>query len=120
MLKTLLLGALVLAGADAAAHKQWMNDASDAQEDFRDAIAAKSGSKAADAAMKIDDLMGRTEAYWTEKKAADGVKLAHDSRAIAKEAAAAANAGRLEAANAAFTRLGATCNSCHELHLEKR
>ena len=124
MLKACLLAtALVLAAQtppDAEAHKAWMNDASDAQEDFREAIAAKSGAKAAEAAAKLDDLMKKTEAYWKNKGAADGVKLSHDCEALAAEIGTAAKGGKLDQAQGAFATLNTTCNACHALHLEKR
>ena len=105
---------------DAAAHKAWMNDASDAQEDYRFAIADKDQKAAADALGKIDLLMAKTEDYWTSRKVADGVKLAKDAHALSTAALAAAKRGDMAAAGQSFDKLGATCNSCHELHLEKR
>jgi len=36
------------------------------------------------------------------------------------QAGAAAKAGNMPAATQAFDKMGATCNTCHELHLEKR
>jgi len=105
---------------DAEAHKAWMNDASDAQEDFREAIAARSGAKAAEAAAKLDDLMKKTEAYWKNKGAADGVKLSHDCQTLAVETGTAAKAGKLDQAQSAFGQLNTACNTCHALHLEKR
>jgi hypothetical protein len=120
MIRAIVVGLLALAAADAATHKQWMNDASDAQEDYREAAAARSVAKAVDAAGKIDALMARTEAYWSDKKAADGVELSRDSRRLAQQVALLARASKFDEANDAFTKLGATCNSCHELHLEKR
>ena len=107
-------------GADAAAHKAWMNDASDAQEDFRFAVTDKDQKAAVEALGKLDALMARTEDYWTAKKAADGVKLAKDARALAVQSSTAAKGGNLTAASTAFEKMGATCNTCHELHLEKR
>src|SRR5262245_23570070 len=119
-MRILLLTLMLVQAADAAAHKQWMNDASDAQEDFRDAIAAGAGAKAAEAATKIADLMSKTEGYWALKKADDGVKLARDARLTADTIAAAAKAGKLDAARESFAGLTTKCNACHELHLEKR
>jgi hypothetical protein len=110
--------------ADAEAHKQWMNDAADAQEDLREALAAGAGKvdgkKVAAAALKIEALMADTEAYWTAKKAADIVTLAVAARAQARDVASAATAGKFDQAAAASTKLGATCNACHDLHPEKR
>lgn len=120
MTRIAVLSLLVLAAADPALHKQWMNDASDAQEDYREAVAAKSSVQAAAAATRIAELMATTSAYWAERQSADGVRGADQSRALAKAVATLAGAGKLDAAAAVFTRLGASCNTCHELHLEKR
>jgi heterodisulfide reductase subunit B len=105
---------------DAAAHKQMMNDASDAQEDFRFALSDKDQKAAIASLTKLEAFMGQTETYWTAKKASDGVKLAKDARASAAAALAAAKANNMAAAKDAFDKMGATCNTCHELHLEKR
>ena len=105
---------------DAAAHKQWMNDASDAQEDFRFAVTDKDQKAAVEALAKLEGLMSRTEDYWTAKKSNDGVKLAKEARALAAQGGTAAKAGNFTAATGAFDKMGASCNSCHELHLEKK
>ena len=121
------LGLALLAGLahaqgapNAETHKTWMNDAADAQEDFRAAIAAANAKDAATALTKIDGFMAKTEAYWAAKKVADGVKLTRTVRSHASSGAAAANAGKLADAADAFDKMNATCNACHELHLEKR
>jgi hypothetical protein len=101
-------------------HKAWMNDASDAEEDFRFAVTDKDAKAAAVALTKIEQLMQKTEAYWTVKKANDGVALTKDARALASQAAAAAAKGSLGDAGAGFEKMAAKCNACHELHLEKR
>lgn len=97
-----------------------MNDASDLQEDVRDALAAKSGDKLSEAALKIEVLMGKTEDYWAAKKQADIVKLAQSTRALAKQLAADGKAGKLDQAAETFGRMNASCNTCHDLHPEKR
>lgn len=101
-------------------HKAWMNDASDAQEDYRFAVSDKDMKAAADALVKLEALMAKTEDYWAAKKAADGVKLSKETRALAAQASAAVKGGNMPAAGDAFDKMGATCNACHELHLEKR
>ena len=101
-------------------HRAAMNDASDLQEDVRDAFAAKAGDKVAAAAVKLEGLMGRTEDYWAAKKQADIVKLAQATRALAKQLAADGKAGKLDQASATFTTMNASCNACHDLHPEKR
>ena len=105
---------------DAAAHKAWMNDASDAQEDYRFAVSEKDQKAAVEALVKLEALMAKTEDYWTAKKAADGVKLAKESRSLAAQAQAAAKRGDTAASGQSFDKMGAACNSCHDLHLEKR
>lgn len=120
--------AMTLAGAprvaaqapDAAAHKQWMNDAADAQEDYRFAVTDKDQKAAVEALGKLESFMARTEDYWAARKSADGVKLTKAARASAAQAATAAKRGDLAAASTAFDAMGASCNACHELHLEKK
>jgi hypothetical protein len=104
----------------AADHKQWMDDAGDLEEDLRDAIAAKSGAKAAAAAAKLDAILVRTEHYWAAKHADDIAQLARSSQTLAKEIGTAAKAGKMPQASDAFTKLSAECNTCHDKHPEKR
>ena len=118
LLSAVRVAAQTTPGADE--HKAWMNDASDAEEDFRFAVTDKDAKAAAAALIKIEQLMQKTEAYWTAKKANDGVALTKDARALASEAAAAAAKGSLADAGAGFEKMTAKCNACHELHLEKR
>jgi hypothetical protein len=105
---------------NAAMHKAWMNDATDAQEDVREAIAGKSSAKTAAAALKLQTLMTRTERYWASRHADDIVKLAVEAKALAGQVAQAARARKLDQANDAFGKLNTTCNTCHDLHPEKR
>ena len=69
---------------------------------------------------KLESLMAKTGEYWAARKAGDGVKLSKDAHDLAAQAGAAAKAGNMPAATQAFDKMGATCNTCHELHLEKR
>lgn len=108
------------AAPDAAAHKAWMNDATDAQEDLREALAGKSSAKAAAAGSKLQTLMAKTEGYWSSRHADDIVKLAVEAKALAGQVAQAARARKLDQANEAFGKLNTTCNTCHDLHPEKR
>ena len=119
-LSTAPAGPLHAQSADAERHKQWMNDASDAQEDFRFALTDNNQKDAVEALTRLEALMARTEDYWGARKADDGVKLARQTRALAAQALAAAKGGTLTAARDPFEKMGASCNSCHELHLEKR
>jgi len=101
-------------------HKAAMSDASDLQEDVRDAFAAKASDKVAAAAIKLEALMGRSEDYWTAKKQADIVTLAQATRALAKQLAADGKSGKLDAAAETFAKMNTSCNACHEKHPEKR
>jgi len=120
-LPVVLFTAYVAAQApDAAAHKQWMNDASDAQEDYRFAVTEKDQKAATEALGKLEGLMAKTGDYWAGKKSSDGIRLSKEARDLAVQAGAAVKAGNMQAATQAFEKMGATCNACHELHLEKR
>lgn len=121
-MKTFLVFALLLQGAlwTADEQKAAMNDASDLQEDVRDALGNQAGAKVSEAALKLEGIMGRTEDYWTAKKQADVVKLAQASRALARQLADEGASGKLEEAVDTFRKLNATCGACHDLHPEKR
>ena len=69
---------------------------------------------------KLEGLMAKSGEYWAARKAADGVELSKDAHDLAAQAGAAVKAGNMPAASQAFDKMGATCNTCHELHLEKR
>jgi len=120
--------AMTLAGAprvaaqapDAAAHTQWMNDASDAQEDYRFAVTDKDQNAAVEALGTLESFMARTEDYWTVRKSAQGVTLSKDARRSAGQALVAAKRGDLAAASTAFDAMGVACNACHDLHLERK
>src|SRR5262245_40120440 len=101
-------------------HKAAMDDASDLQEDLRDAIGAKSSAQVAEAAVKLEALMGRTEDYWNAKKQADIIKLAQATRALTKQLAADGKAGRFDQAGETFQKMSTSCNTCHDLHPENR
>lgn len=118
----LLAGAATLyaGGQDAAAHKAWMNEAIDLQEELAEHLLADAGDKAAVTAIKLEAILAKTEAYWAAKHADDIVAIARESRALATAVATAAKAGKFEAAADANTKLNGRCNACHDLHPEKR
>jgi len=120
--KTFLLLALLLQGSvwTADEHKAAMNDASDLQEDIRDALGATAGDKLSEAGLKMEALMGKTQAYWAAKKQADVVTLAETARALAKQLATEGKASQFDAAAKTFADMNRTCNACHDLHPEKR
>ena len=103
-------------GQDAAAHKVWMDDAADLQDELREPLLATSGDKAAAAATRIEELLARTQAYWAAKHADDIVTIARESRTLAT----AAKAGQFDRATEAAAQMGARCTACHDLHPEKR
>jgi hypothetical protein len=118
----LLLGGLPVEprAQDAAAHKAWMDDAADLQEELRDQLAARSGDKAAAAAIQIEKILAQTQAYWAAKRADDIATIARESRALATAIVTAAKAGQFDRATDAAAQMGARCNACHDLHPEKR
>jgi hypothetical protein len=116
----LFLSVMPVQAPDVEAEKGWMNDATDLQEDIREAMGKKDTATVAEAALKIEALMARTEAFWSARKAADIVKLAQTARMQARNVAAQAKAGRLDEAAGVFSALNTTCNTCHDLHPEKR
>jgi cytochrome c556 len=119
-MKTVFLCLLMLAGDDAARHKEWMDEAQDLKEDLRDALNAKSGAKAAEPASKLVQIGEREEKYWRDAKLHDIVKIAQQNLVAAREVAAAAKDGHFEEALLAFGRLETTCRACHDVHPEKR
>jgi hypothetical protein len=123
-----MVTALLLAGwpaqliraQDAAAHKAWMDDAADLQDEVREQLLAKSGDQAAAAATKLEEILARTQEYWAAKHADDIVAIARESRTLAIAVAAAAKAGKIDQATDAFVKMSGRCNACHDLHPEKR
>jgi len=109
-----------LQAPDAAAHKAWMDDAADLQDELAEHLLAKSGDKAAAAALKLEKILEQTQAYWAAKHADDIVAIAKESRTLASAVAADAKAGKFPAASESNTKLNARCNTCHDLHPEKR
>ena len=119
----LLLGGLPTLqarGQDAAAHKAWMDDAGDLQDELREQLLAKLGDKAAVTATQLEEVLAKTQAYWAEKHADDIVKIARESRTLATAVATAAKAGNLAQATEASAKMNAHCSACHDLHPEKR
>jgi tRNA C32,U32 (ribose-2'-O)-methylase TrmJ len=114
------LSAPQAAGQDAAAHRAWMDDALDLQDELREHLGAKAGDKAAAAATKIEEILAQTQAYWAAKHADDIVKIARESRTLAAAIATAAKAGKIDQATDTFATMNARCNACHDLHPEKR
>jgi hypothetical protein len=123
LVMALLLGSLSAPQAhaqDAAAHRAWMDDAADLQDELREQLSARAGDKAAAAATKIEEILAQTEAYWAAKHADDIAKIARESRTLAAAIASAAKAGKIDQATDTFATMNARCNACHDLHPEKR
>jgi cytochrome c556 len=109
-----------MAPGDASRHKEWMDTAQDLKDDLKDALDARLGPKAAEAATKLAGIGKQEEAYWKKAGQKDVIELAAKNRAAAEEIAAAAKAGRFDQALQAYGNLEATCRACHDLHPEKR
>jgi hypothetical protein len=109
-------------GADdrVAQHKAWMDAAQDLKDELQDALDAKAANKVAEAADKLTGIGQREEQYWSKAKVVEGVKLARENLAAAREIAQSAKAGQLNQASKTFAKLNDTCRTCHDLHLEKR
>ena len=97
-----------------------MDDAADLQDELREQLLAKAGDRAAAAATKIEVILAQTEAYWAEKHADEIVQIARESRTLATAIATAAKAGKIDQAADAFATMNTRCNTCHDLHPEKR
>ena len=123
LVTTLLIGGLPTLQAheqDAAAHKAWMDDAADLQDELREQLQGTAGARAAEAATKIEKILAQVESYWAAKHADDVVKIARESRTLATAITTAAKSGRIDEAKEAFAKMNARCNACHDLHPEKR
>ncbi len=115
---------LCLAGtfskAELDAHKAWMDDAQDKQEDVREALSAQDASKLVAAALVIDKLTEQEWQFWGRTTIAQAQEIAARNRGEAAEMLAAARAGKFAVAGQAFARLEKTCSACHDLHFEKQ
>ena len=111
---------LLFAAASAMNHKKNMDAAQEWKEELRDALNARSSTKAAALAGKL--VRARTDEadYWRIGGVKEAVKLALENASAARQVEAAAKAGRFPEATEAFGRLEATCRTCHDLHPEKQ
>lgn len=116
--------AAVVAGTahaqDAAAHREWMDNLGDLQDELREHLVAKSAEKSAATATEIERILLQTQAYWAAKHADDIVNIAQESRTLAIAIATTAKADKLDQAAEAFEKMNARCSACHDLHPEKR
>jgi hypothetical protein len=101
------------------AHKQWMNDAAEQQEEVRDAFAAKDPAKLLAAAKKLDVLTAKEAAFWDRTSVAQAKSLAATNRQESQQLIRAAQAGKMAEARTVFASLEKTCSACHGLQLEK-
>ena len=72
------LAAVYANAQDAAAHKAWMDDAGDLQGELREQLLAKSGDNAASAAITLEGILAKTQAYWAQQHADDIVSIARN------------------------------------------
>ena len=100
--------------------KQKMEDAQEAKDDLMDAVDAKAGPKAAEAAAKMLKILLETKQFWAGQKMADVVKLADDNIAALNEMAKIAGSGSMDQGKAVFAKVNNTCSACHDTHPENR
>src|ERR1044071_670631 len=105
---------VLLAQSDAD-YMGWMKAAVASKGKVAKGIAAKDKGVASDAKVMEDSFKG-IEDYWTKKGAADATGFAKTARTASADVAKAVAAGDFDAANAAMTTLGGTCQGCHASH----
>jgi hypothetical protein len=118
LVTTLLIGGLPALQAheqDAAAHKAWMDDAADLQDELREQLQSAAGAKAAEAATRIEKILARRSR--TGRRSRPTMSRSRESRSLATAITTAAKSGRIDQA---FAKMNARCNAGHDLHPEKR
>ena len=106
---------VLLAQSDAD-YSGWMKAAVGAKGKVAKGIAAKDGPGVAADAKVMEDSFKSIEEYWTKKGAADASGFAKTARTASADVGKAAKAGDFDAANAALTVVGGTCQGCHMAH----
>jgi len=109
---------VLLAQSDAD-YSGWMKAAVGAKGKVAKGIAAKDGPGVAADAKVMEDSFKSIEEYWTKKGAADASGFAKTARTASADVGKAAKAGDFDAANAALTVVGGTCQGCHMAHRAK-
>ena len=108
---------VLLAQTDAD-YMGWMKAAVASKGKVAKGIAAKDKGVATDAKV-MEDSFKSIEDYWTKKGAADASGFAKTARTASADVGKAAKAGDFDAANAALTVVGGTCQGCHMAHRAK-
>jgi cytochrome c556 len=109
---------VLLAQSDAD-YSGWMKSAVAAKGKVAKGIAAKDGPGVATDAKIMEDSVKGIEDYWTKKGVADASGFAKTARVASADVAKAAKAGDFDAAGAALTVVGGTCQGCHMAHRAK-
>ncbi len=82
-------------------------------------LETKTGKDAYEKAEALGSVYESMIGFWRQRGAADAVKISMQGKAAALELATAARANDATAAAAAYSRLGATCKACHDVHRMK-
>jgi cytochrome c556 len=106
---------VLLAQSDAD-YQGWMKTAVASKGKVAKGIAAKDGPGVAVDAKVMEDSFKGIEDYWTKKGAADATGFAKTARTASADIVKAAKAGDFDAAGAALTVVGGTCQNCHAAH----
>jgi len=109
---------VLLAQSDAD-YAGFMKSAVGAKGKVAKGIAAKDGPGVAADAKVMESSFKQIEDYWSKKGAADATGFAKQARTASADVAKAAAAGDFDAANAALTVVGGTCQGCHMAHRAK-
>jgi mono/diheme cytochrome c family protein len=95
------------------------NAATNGAMGLRAHIAAKDYDAIAKDAATFKDNFSKIEAFWTQKKVDDAVKLAKTGHEAAEDLEKAAKAKDDAAIMAAQMKIGGTCGGCHMAHREQ-
>lgn len=109
---------VLLAQSDAD-YQGFMKSAVAAKGKVAKGIAAKDGPGTAADAKAMESAFEKIEDYWSKKGVADATGFAKQARTASADVAKAASAGDFDAANAALTVVGGTCQGCHMAHRAK-
>src|SRR5450755_2488787 len=106
---------VLLAQSDAD-YMGWMKAAVASKGKVAKGIAAKDGPGVAVDAKVMEDSFKGIEDYWSKKGAADATGFAKTARTASADIVKAVASGDFDAANAAMTVVGGTCQGCHMAH----
>ncbi len=82
-------------------------------------LEVKTGTETVRNAERLGGVYENMIAFWRQRNLAKAVKWSEEGKTAAVQLASAANSGDAERAAAAFSALGATCQSCHDAYREK-